>query len=144
MAVTTAGCDLTGEKSGARVTVYKDPNCGCCSLWEAHLRANGFEVVSKPTTAMGVVKARLGVPPGMGACHTATIGTLVVEGHVPAEIIRLTRHGEGIHPLGLAVPGMPLGSPGMETPSGAKTPYQVFAFDDDGRTWAVASYPKPP
>lgn len=139
----TAGCDPAGEKSGPRVTVYKDPDCGCCSLWEAHLRANGFEVESKPTRAMGEIKARLGVPPGMGSCHTATIGSLVVEGHVPAAVIRQTLSDASPHPAGLAVPGMPAGSPGMEMPSGEQTPYQVFAFDADGSIRAVAAYPRP-
>lgn len=143
MAAMTAGCDLAGEKSGPKVTVYKDPDCGCCSLWEAHLRANGFEVESKPTTAMGEVKARLGVPPGMGSCHTATIGSLVIEGHVPAAVIERTLSDASSLPAGLAVPGMPAGSPGMEMPSGEQTPYQVFAFDADGGIRAVANYPRP-
>src|SRR5262245_37331396 len=95
------------------ITVYKDPNCGCCSIWVEHLRKNGFEVTVQEPGNMVEIKRKLGVPTYLQSCHTAVIDGYTIEGHVPAaEIHRLLK--ERPNAKGLTVPGMPLGSPGME------------------------------
>lgn len=120
------------------VTVYQSPTCGCCSKWVDHLRANGFEVTAEHRTDMSVVKAELGVPYRLTSCHTARVGDYVVEGHVPADDIkRLLRDRPPV--AGLTVPGMPVGSPGME--QGARQdPYDVLAFTDGGGVGVFARY----
>ena len=112
------------------VTAHKDPNCGCCSEWVKHLDKAGFPVKAIDTGALTTVKARLGVPGDLYACHTAEVAGYVVEGHVPAvALIRfLTERPDAI---GLAVPGMPIGSPGME--GGEPETYDVIKFGKSGR-----------
>jgi hypothetical protein len=108
-----------------RVTVHKDPGCGCCTGWVEHLQAAGFPVTAIDTPRMNAVKARLGVPHELAACHTAEVDGYVVEGHVPAAAIdRLL--AERPAAKGLAVPGMPVGSPGME--GGEPEIYDVVLF----------------
>lgn len=107
------------------VTVHKDPNCGCCSGWVAHLRGAGFTVNAVDTTELDAVKTRLGVPKDLAACHTAEVAGYVVEGHVPAPALRRLL-AEKPQATGLAVPGMPIGSPGME--GGFADPYEVVLF----------------
>lgn len=106
------------------VTVHKDPTCGCCSGWVAHLEARGFPTKTVETTAIDRVKARLGVPSDLEACHTAEVGGYLIEGHVPASAIErlLTERPKA---KGLAVPGMPSGSPGM---TGDPEEYDVILF----------------
>ena len=112
--------------------VFKSPTCGCCNAWVDHLEANGFAVTVEDVNAMNAVKGRLGVPQDLWSCHTAQIGNYVVEGHVPAaDIIRLIDEAATVS--GLAVPGMPAGSPGMEMP-GRRDAYTVWAFGPGGRT----------
>lgn len=111
------------------VVVHRDPNCGCCSLWARHLRDNGFAVQVDETSDLDSVRARLGVPPALAACHTAEVDGYVVEGHVPAAAVRRLL-AERPNSKGLAVPGMPAGSPGME--GGEPQPYTVFLFGADG------------
>src|SRR5258706_10104624 len=95
------------------ITVHKDPNCGCCTGWVQHLQKAGFTVKTIETADLDAVKARLGVPADLAACHTAQVGAYLVEGHVPAvALMRLIN--EKPDARGLAVPGMPVGSPGME------------------------------
>jgi hypothetical protein len=107
-----------------RVTVHKDPDCGCCSSWADHLKAEGFPVTIIETRDLNAVRARLGVPDDLAGCHTAELDGFVVEGHVPARAIeRLLR--ERPQAEGLAVPGMPLGSPGM---GGQPETYDVILF----------------
>jgi len=107
------------------IKVWKDPNCGCCSGWVEHLRRNGFVVSVTETADMSTVKARFGVPTELASCHTAEIAEYVIEGHVPAQAItRLL--AEKPRALGLAVPGMPIGSPGME--GGTPEIYDVVLF----------------
>jgi hypothetical protein len=114
------------------VIVYKSPTCGCCGAWIDHLRANDFRVVVRDTSDVGAVKRRLGVLPTLVSCHTAIINGYVIEGHVPADdIIRLLEERPKI--VGLAVPGMPAGSPGMEDAQ-PHVPYDVIAFDAKGQT----------
>jgi hypothetical protein len=112
------------------ITVHKDPNCGCCTGWVRHLQAAGFTVKAIDTAELDAVKTRLGVPADLAACHTARIAGYVIEGHVPAAA--LTRFlAEKPNAAGLAVPGMPIGSPGME--GGTPEPYDVVLFGPAGR-----------
>lgn len=122
----------------AEVTVYKSAACDCCNKWIDHLRANGF-IVEALNVADGVpYKKANRVPPALGACHTATVDGYVIEGHVPAnDIHRLLRERPKV--LGLAVPGMPAGSPGMEQDS-QKERYEVFTFDRAGNTTVYAQH----
>lgn len=119
------------------MTVYKDPNCGCCQEWVLHVKKAGFVVTVRDTADMQSVKASFGVPDALGSCHTARVGAYVVEGHVPADLIlRLLK--EQPAGRGLAVPGMPMGSPGMEQ-GGRKDAYDVLLFDKAGKTKVYAS-----
>ena len=115
------------------VVVHKDPNCGCCNGWIRHLQQAGFKVTAKDETDMAAVKQRLGVPSSKQSCHTAEIGGYVVEGHVPAEHIK---HLLAARPKarGLVLPGMPIGSPGMEAPDGRVDAYTVELLAGDGGT----------
>ncbi|MBI4755708.1 MAG: DUF411 domain-containing protein [Betaproteobacteria bacterium] len=124
-----AGLTATAHAAGPEVVMHKDPNCGCCGQWAEHLRAAGFRVREQAERDMGAIKRRLGVPPALGSCHTATVGGYVIEGHVPASAItRLLREKPAV--AGLSVPGMPPGSPGMESPT--PVAYDVVAFDRAG------------
>lgn len=116
--------------------VYKDPNCGCCAQWVKHLKTAGFKVNVQDTTEMVTVKKSFGVPKDLESCHTGRIGKYTIEGHVPADlIIRLVK--DQPKALGLAVPGMPMGSPGMEQ-GGRKDAYNVLLFDNMGNTTVYA------
>lgn len=118
-----------------QVTVYKTPTCGCCAFWVDHLRENGFAVVVHDQDDLSMVKAANGITPALESCHTALVNGYVVEGHVPADLIaKLITEKPDI--AGLAVPGMPGGSPGME--SAPKEPYEVLAIGKDGRTSVFA------
>lgn len=109
------------------VTVFKDPDCGCCAQWIEHLREAGFLVEAQDRSDLNAVKARLGVPAALASCHTAVIDGYVVEGHVPARsILRLL--AERPRATGLAVPRMPIGSPGMEVPGATPDVYDVVLF----------------
>jgi hypothetical protein len=117
------------------VTMYASSSCECCHLWVVHLENNGFRVRSQFVADVGARKTALGVPPGLWSCHTAEVGGRLVEGHVPADIIRQFL-AEGADERGIAAPGMPGGSPGME--SAPKQPFDVIAFRDDGTTRVYA------
>jgi hypothetical protein len=118
------------------ITVYKSPTCGCCSKWVDHLKANGFEVEATDMPDVTPMKTRLGLPAGLASCHTAVVGGYVVEGHVPADVIKkLLEEKPAV--AGIAVPGMPIGSPGMEGPN--PQPYDVIAFTKDGEKQVFAS-----
>ena len=119
------------------VRVYKSPTCGCCNDWIKHLRANGFEVQAQDVADTGEQRRRHGVPDSLGSCHTALVGDYAIEGHVPAREIRRVL-AEKPRARGLAVPGMPLGSPGMEGPR--NDPYEVLLFQRDGRYTVYARY----
>ncbi len=113
----------------AEMVVYKSPTCGCCNGWVEHMRAAGFTVRAENETDMGAVKDREGVPLELSSCHTAILGDYVFEGHIPAPVIQ--RFLEQAPDLaGLTVPGMPVGSPGMEGPN--PVPYEVIALGRDG------------
>jgi len=122
------------------VMVWKDPNCGCCKDWMAHLEREGFQVAvqDKGNTA---ARAALGMPQKLGSCHTAQVQGYVIEGHVPASDIKRLL-AEKPKALGLAVPGMPIGSPGMDGPEygGRRDPYRVLLVQKDGSTQVFNSY----
>jgi hypothetical protein len=112
------------------VIVHRDPSCGCCGAWADHLRRTGFPVRIVEAANLNSVKQRLGVPPDLTSCHTAQVQGYVIEGHVPAAAIQRLI-GEKPQAIGLAVPGMPIGSPGME--GGAPETYEVVLFGPQGR-----------
>jgi hypothetical protein len=122
--------------SNDTVVVYKTPTCGCCNNWVDHVKASGFPVVTHDLDDLAEIKRDLGVPAGRISCHTATVGGYTIEGHVPADLIRRMLD-EKPSIRGLAVPGMPMGSPGME--GVIKQDYDVLAFDSAG---AVTVYAK--
>jgi hypothetical protein len=129
------GLRATADASGPLVVVSKDPNCGCCVGWVEHLRASGFTVEVRDLPDLQPVKERLGVPSDLAACHTAEVGGYVIEGHVPASAIRRLLR-EMPSAKGLAVPGMPVGSPGMEVPGSPAEEYAVILFGPQRRTFA--------
>ena len=113
--VAALGFSTTAVAGGAAqsIHVYKSPTCGCCGDWIDHLEENGFDVTATDTDDMGKIKADAGLIPGLGSCHTAFVGDYVVEGHVPADDIKRLL-SEAPKATGISVPGMPIGSPGME------------------------------
>lgn len=121
-----------------KMTVTRDPNCGCCGNWVAHARAAGFPVEVVELADVAPLKARLGVPDALASCHTAEIGGYVVEGHVPAEAIKRLL-AERPKMTGIAVAGMPVGSPGMEVPGQSPQTYEVVIFSS-GRQSVFARY----
>lgn len=111
------------------VTVYKNPSCGCCGDWVKHMRANGFRVETRDVADVTPIRRRSMVPDALASCHTALVGGYAIEGHVPAsDIRRLLRERPSL--IGLSVPGMVVGSPGMET--GPAQPFATIAFDERG------------
>ena len=117
------------------IKVYKTPSCGCCKGWVQHLRDNGFQVETMDMPDLSAVKQKYGVKPALQACHTATVNGYVIEGHVPADVIlKLLKEHPAV--TGVAVPGMPSGSPGME--GGPKEHFDVLSFDRAGHTKVYA------
>ena len=123
----------TRAGSALVMKVHRDPSCGCCESWAQIARHAGYRVDLQDDTDMAGVKRRLGVPEELASCHTTEIDGMVVEGHVPLDdVTRLLRQKPpGIR--GIAVPGMPAGSPGMEVPGGIRQPFEVMAFDTSGK-----------
>ena len=121
---------LTQQTVAADIVVYKSPTCGCCGKWVEHMEKAGFSVEVENMNDVAPIRRELGVPGRMQSCHTAKVGDYFVEGHAPADLVkRLLADRPDIK--GLAVPGMPMGSPGMEGPR--KDPYDVIAIGKDGR-----------
>lgn len=121
--------------------VYKSPTCGCCSKWVEHVRQHGFtaRVTDLSEEALDALKLKHGVPRTARSCHTALVGGYAIEGHVPAAAVkRLLKEKPAL--AGIAVAGMPAGSPGMEVP-GRSQPYNVITFDKKGDSRVFASYP---
>ena len=121
--------------------VYKSPTCGCCKAWIDKMKGAGFDVrvTDLDDAALQAEKARRGVTQNLASCHTAIVNGYVVEGHVPAaDINRLLREKPAV--AGIAAPGMPRGSPGMEVPGGARDPYNVIAFTRAGKSTVFARH----
>ena len=136
VAVFTSGVTWSSEpsvpESKAKVSVYKTPTCSCCGKWVSHLRTNGFEVEVTNVPDTSPVRQRLGVPERLASCHTATVGDYWVEGHVPGDLIHKLLAEQPDDIRGIAVPGMPPGSPGMETPYALKQ-YTVVSLNTEGQ-----------
>jgi hypothetical protein len=134
---TAASAAAAKAASAARgIVIYKDPNCGCCKEWVKHVRGAGFIPTVHDTADMQPVKASMGVPSDLESCHTARVGGYTIEGHVPADVIEKLLREKPVA-LGLAVPGMPMGSPGMDGPR--KDKYDVMLFEKSGKSRVYAS-----
>lgn len=120
-----------------KIMVYKSPTCGCCSKWVTHLQENGFEVETTDLKDLRMIKSMSGIKPEQASCHTAKVGGYTIEGHVPADDIKRLL-AERPEARGLTVPGMPKGSPGMETPQ--PDHYQVLLLGTDGNTAVFAEH----
>ena len=134
----TAACAPIARPS-SDLAVYKSATCGCCSEWVSHMTAAGFQVQTTEVADPGVIRRARGVPDALAACHTALIGGYVLEGHVPAEDVRKLL-AERPDALGLAVPAMPLGSPGMEMPDGRREAYDTLLVLNGGGTRVFARH----
>ncbi|MGB7301578.1 MAG: DUF411 domain-containing protein [Burkholderiaceae bacterium] len=136
----TPATRLRAEQSFT-VDVWKSPTCGCCKDWVAHLKDNGFRVTTHDT-GNSAMREKLGMPRQYGSCHTARVGGYVIEGHVPAaDVIRLLK--DRPRAVGLAVPGMPVGSPGMDGPAydGQQDAYDVVLVKQDNTASIFQAYP---
>jgi len=130
--------DLANADASVEIEVYRSPTCGCCGKWIQHLKENNFVVKDNVTNDVQVIKDKYGVPGNMASCHTALVDGYVVEGHVPADDI-LTLLEKKPNVIGISVPGMPVGTPGMNM-GGRKDPYQVVSFDKLKNVQVVNSY----
>jgi hypothetical protein len=126
-------------RGAPKITVYKDPSCGCCTKWVEHLRSAGLQPAVQDRRDMDALKDSLGVPAALRSCHTALMGRYVIEGHVPASDMQRLVSAAPKNIVGIAVPGMPAGSPGMEVPGRADR-YDVIAFAADGTTKLFAHH----
>ena len=130
-----AACSPAQQPKSTEVVVYKSATCGCCTKWADHLRDAGFSVTTQDVANLSSVKLSHGVEREFASCHTALVDGYVVEGHVPADVVqRLLEERPAV--VGLTVPGMPIGSPGMEGPN--PEPYEILTFDSEGRTEVYA------
>jgi hypothetical protein len=123
------------------MTVYRSPTCGCCKKWMAHMEKQGFLLKDMPTADMDEIKGKLGVPEYLASCHTAVVDGYLVEGHVPAGDVKKLLAAKKTTALGLAVPGMPAGTPGMEM-GGKKDKFSVIVFDKQGNADQYHEYVK--
>ncbi|MFL6112751.1 MAG: DUF411 domain-containing protein, partial [Catenulispora sp.] len=131
---------LAAQSKPPAMTVYKDPTCGCCSMWVEHVKKAGIAATIDQTTDVNAIKTQRGVPARVRSCHTALIDRYVIEGHVPVKEIQRLLKERPAGVIGLAVGGMPIGSPGMEVTGQKAQPYRVLAFDSAGATTVFASY----
>jgi hypothetical protein len=115
------------------IVVHKTPTCGCCEKWVSHMRQAGFTMDVRNIDDTSAERAKAGVPMELASCHTGVVDGYAVEGHVPADVVRRMLQ-ERPKIAGIAAPGMPIGSPGMEQPGYAAEPYNVIAFDKSGKT----------
>lgn len=137
-ALTVASLSAVAAETFSTIMVYKSPTCGCCTEWVKHLEENGFEMMSHNVQNMGKYKEKANLPHGMGSCHTAFVDGYAIEGHVPAsDIKRMLTEKPDIR--GIAVPGMPMGSPGMEY-GDRKDAYQTISYTRDGHKSVFASH----
>ena len=132
--------DLVGAQGLPKVVVSKDPSCGCCGAWVDHIRQAGFPADIVETPGVNRIKTRLGVPPALASCHTAEVDGFVVEGHVPASALKRFLTERPATAKGLAVPGMPVGSPGMEVDGVDPDEYDVVLFDAKGQQRRFARF----
>jgi hypothetical protein len=139
-AAAAASLPAFARASLPQVEVYKNPDCGCCGAWVEHLKAAGFSVKVHETPDTSAIRKRHGIPDAFGSCHTGVVAGYALEGHVPADDVKRLLAGKPVA-AGLSVPGMPVGSPGMEAGS-RKDPFQVLLLDKAGRSSVFASYPK--
>ena len=138
--------DKKGERTNSNseslqkneITVYKNPNCGCCTKWVEHMRANGFKLTEKPVDNLDEIKDSLGVPEDKRSCHTAVLKGYVFEGHIPAASIKKFLN-DPAGQIGLAVPDMPTGSPGMES-GNHKEKFKVYSFNGGGQSKFFEQY----
>lgn len=131
---------LPTSATGLDITVYRDPACGCCHEWVNYLKSRGFQVTDQVREDMEVIKRRMAVPPELASCHTAVVAGYVIEGHVPVEDIqRLVTEQSTL--VGIAAPGMPIGSPGMEI-GDQQDAFAIVAFDQAGRVGVINRYPQ--
>jgi hypothetical protein len=115
-----------------KIVIHRDPGCGCCTKWAALARKAGYSVTIVDSPNRALLQQRVSLPEALGSCHTALAGGYAFEGHVPIEDVRRVLK-ERPRIRGLAVPGMPMGSPGMETGDGSRQAYKVMAFDAAGK-----------
>ena len=136
-----AGCAQAANAQ--EIVVYKTPWCGCCKAWVTHMTQAGFRPVIKEVQDLAPVRERYGIPFELSSCHTGVVGGYVIEGHVPSmDVARLLKARPKA--LGLTVPGMPIGSPGMEQPSGVTEPFNtLLLLDSSGRTQVFARHIRP-
>ena len=139
---TTVGAGASAAAQPRRaLQVYKDPTCGCCALWVTHMREHGFTATVTDVADMMAIKTKLRVPSTVRSCHTASVDGYSLEGHVPAaDVVRLLRDKPKV--VGIGVPGMPIGSPGMEVSGTKPQAFDVVAFDASGKTHIFASHNK--
>lgn len=138
--LTVFSFNLPAEETAKQVemTVYRSPTCGCCENWLEHAEKNGFKINDVVTSDMEAIKKKYGVPDKLASCHTAIVDGYVIEGHVPAgDIQKLLQTKPKV--LGIAAPGMPMGSPGMEM-GGQTQDYKVMSFDKDGKFEVFANH----
>jgi hypothetical protein len=127
------------QRPAPTVQVYKSPTCGCCANWVKHLQQHGFRTQVTETEDVAAIKAQHRIPARAQSCHTAVVDGYVIEGHVPAaDVQRLLKERPAV--IGLAVPGMPIGSPGMEVPNVKPQAYDVVTFDKQGQLKVFASH----
>jgi hypothetical protein len=140
LAIVATGASAFAQTRAAakpHLAVYKSPTCGCCGKWIEYMRSKGFTATATDLADVSPIKIRNQVPARLQSCHTSLVDGYVVEGHVPAEDVRrLLKEHPAI--VGLAAPGMPAGSPGMDVPS--SPPYDVLTFDKGGRTTVYATH----
>jgi hypothetical protein len=136
----TAAWPLAASAAAPMVEIWKDPNCGCCQDWVKHLEANGF-ATRVHDAGNSAARTRLGIPAALGSCHTGLVGGYALEGHVPAREVHRLLH-EKPKAIGLAVPGMPVGSPGMDGAAygDRRDPYDVLLVLADGRSRVYQGY----
>ncbi len=133
-----SGCTPGNSQPRSTVVVYKTPTCGCCKKWVTHLEESGFTVKTTDMDDLSNIKTQFGVPQNLRSCHTAVVDGYIVEGHVPADVIEKMLN-EKPEIAGISVPGMPVGSPGMEVEGRPADRYNIVAFNKTGQTKVYAS-----
>lgn len=136
---TPANEQAAEEQTVHEMIVYRSPTCGCCTDWVGYMEEHGYTVTVEEVQDLAAVKAEHGVPPTMQSCHTAVIDGYVVEGHVPVEDVEQLL-SERLDVVGIAVPGMPIGSPGMEVAGAEPQPFNVVTFDATGNTEVYSTH----